>query len=80
VRYLNPLPIQCVVPNVRGKTLLIARRSVARGHCAVGRVSRKLSKQVEQGRVISQSRRPGLRLPAGSRVNLVISKGRPRSR
>ena len=79
-RYLNPPPPQCVVPNVRGKTLLLARRSVTRGRCEVGRVSRKLSKRVEQGRVISQSRRPGLRLPAGSRINVVISKGRPRSR
>ncbi len=33
-RYLNPAPPQCVVPNVRGKTLRIARRTVARGRCA----------------------------------------------
>jgi uncharacterized delta-60 repeat protein len=79
-RYVNPAPPQCVVPNVRGKTLRIARRTVARGRCAVGRVTRKLSQRVKKGRVISQSRRPGLRLPVGSRVNLVLSKGRPRSR
>lgn len=79
-RYLNPAPPQCVVPNVRGKTLRIARRTVARGRCAVGRVTRKLSTRVKKGRVISQSRRPGLRLPVGSKVNLVLSKGRPRSR
>ena len=79
-RYLNPAPPQCVVPNVRGKTLQIARRTVARGRCTVGRITRKLSKRVKRGRVISQSRRPGLRLPLGSKVNLVISKGRPRSR
>jgi serralysin len=79
-RYLNPAPLQCVVPNVRGKTLRIARRTVARGRCAVGRVMRRFSKRMKKGRVISQSRRPGLRLPVGSRVNLVLSKGRPRSR
>ena len=79
-RYLNPPPPQCVVPRVRGKTLRIARRTVARGRCAVGRVTRKHSTRVKNGRVISQSRRPGLRLPVGSRVNLVLSKGRPRSR
>jgi uncharacterized delta-60 repeat protein len=79
-RYLNPAPQQCVVPNVRGKTLLIARRSVARRRCAVGRVKRKRSTRVKKGRVISQSRRPGLRLLVGSRVNLVVSRGRPRSR
>lgn len=79
-RYLNPAPAQCVVPNVRGKSLRIARRTAARGRCAVGRVTRRFSKRVKKGRVISQSRRPGLRLPVGSRVNLVLSKGRPRSR
>jgi uncharacterized delta-60 repeat protein len=79
-RYLNPAPPQCVVPNVRGKILRIARRMVARGRCGVGRVTRKLSKRVKKGQVISQSRRPGLRLPVGSRVNLIVSKGRPRSR
>jgi uncharacterized delta-60 repeat protein len=79
-RYLNSPPPQCVVPNVRGKTLRIARRRVTGARCAVGRVSRKPSQRVERGRVISQSRRPGLRLPVRSRVNLVLSKGRPRSR
>jgi uncharacterized delta-60 repeat protein len=79
-RYVNPAPSQCVVPNVRRKTLRIARRALARGRCAVGRVTRKFSKGVSNGRVISQSRRPGLRLPVGSRVNLVLSKGRPRNR
>ena len=75
-RYLNPAPPQCVVPNVRGKTLRIARRTVSRGRCRVGRVTRKLSTRMKKGRVISQSRRPGLRLPVGSRVNLILSKGR----
>jgi uncharacterized delta-60 repeat protein len=79
-RYLNPAPPQCVVPRVRGKTLRIARRTTARGRCRVGRVTRNFSQRVKKGRVISQSRRPGLRLPVGSKVNLVISKGRPRSR
>lgn len=79
-RYLNPAPPQCVVPNVGGKTLHIARRTVTGGRCRVGRVTRKLSTRIRKGRVITQSRRPGLRLPVGSRVNLVLSKGRPRSR
>ena len=75
-RKFSPRVRRARPPNVRGKSLRIARRSVARGRCAVGRVKRKLSTRVKAGRVISQSRRPGLRLPVGSRVNLVISKGR----
>ena len=76
-RYLNTLP-QCVVPNVRGKRLRAARGFVARGRCAVGRVTQATSRSVKKGRVIRQSRRPGLRLPVRSRVNLVVSKGSPR--
>jgi uncharacterized delta-60 repeat protein len=79
VRFLNPAPppaAKCVVPNVRGKTLAAARRMLAKRRCAVGKVKRKASARVKRGRVISQGRRPGARLPNRSKVNLVISRGR----
>jgi uncharacterized delta-60 repeat protein len=78
VRYLNPAPPRCVVPNVRGKAVRAARGSIARGRCGVGRVKRKASKKVQKGRVISQTPRPGTALLVGGRVHLVISKGRRR--
>ena len=76
VRYLNPAPPRCVVPNVRGMALRAARRSIARGRCRLGRVSRKASPRLGKNRVISQTPRPSTRLPLGGRVNLVVSKGR----
>jgi hypothetical protein len=33
---------------------------------------------VRKGLVVSQSRRPGLRLPRNARVNVVVSRGRRR--
>jgi len=36
------------------------------------------TRKVKKGRVSSQTRRPGLKLPAGSKVGLVISRGRKR--
>jgi hypothetical protein len=65
----------CAVPRLLGKRLAAARRSIRAAHCAVGRV-RRASSHKARGRVIRQSLRPGLRKPAGTKVNLVVSKGR----
>jgi uncharacterized delta-60 repeat protein len=76
-RYLgDPPPAKCVVPNVRGKTLRVARSRIARARCAVGQVTSKSSQRVERGRVLSQSPRAGSRLGKGGKVNLVVSLGR----
>jgi peptide/nickel transport system substrate-binding protein len=73
-----PAQARCVVPNVKGKTLAAARTALARGRCALGRATRAYSARVRSGRIISQSRRPGARLPRGTRVNVVVSRGRRR--
>jgi uncharacterized delta-60 repeat protein len=80
VRFLNPAPpvARCRVPSVRGKTLGIARRSIKRARCAVGRITRKPSGRVKKGRVISQLPRAGRLLPLGAKVRLVVSSGRAR--
>jgi PASTA domain/F5/8 type C domain len=65
----------CVVPNVRRRTLVAARRAITRAGCSVGRVRRVRSTRA-RGRVVSQSPRPGARRPRGTRVNLVVSRGR----
>ena len=67
---------RCRVPNVKGKTLPKARSALGRAGCTLGRVSFANSNRVPKGRVISQSRRPGATLPARSRVNVVVSRGR----
>jgi plastocyanin len=70
-----PPPVRCKVPRVVGKKLLVARRAITRAHCRVGRV-RKTRSRKARGRVVSQSPRPGVRRPRGTRVNLVVSRGR----
>jgi subtilisin family serine protease len=69
--------VRCVVPRVTGRTFAEARRMLAARHCAVGRTTRAFSSR-RRGRVIRQSRRPRTALPAGARVNLVVSRGRRR--
>ncbi len=76
VRYLNPAP--CRVPNVRGKKLAVAKASIKKARCTVGKVTRKASKRVKKGRVLSQSPRAGVTVPSGGKVKLVVSKGRRR--
>jgi Ca2+-binding RTX toxin-like protein len=80
-----PPPIRCRVPNVKGKTLRAARRSLVSRHCAVGRIVRRYSRTIPRNRVVTQSRRPGATLPKRTAVNLVVSRGkkpqtRPRPR
>ena len=65
----------CIVPRLKGKRLAGARRSIRAAHCAMGRVRRVPSRKA-RGRVLAQGPRPGLRRPAGTKVNLVVSKGR----
>jgi hypothetical protein len=68
---------RCTVPSVRGKTLPIARRAIARAHCRLGRVRRGYSTVVEKGRVISQKPKAGRQPPNRGKVNVVVSRGDP---
>ena len=70
-------PRPCTVPKVVGKRVASARLTIAKRHCRTGKVRHTYSRRT-QGIVISQSRRPGRVLPAGSRINLVVSRGRRR--
>ena len=65
----------CSVPRVTGKRLAAARRTLVSNHCRTGRVRYAYSVKTRKGRVISQSRRAGLALPAGTRIGLVVSRG-----
>ena len=65
----------CTVPNVVGKTLATARQTITRALCHVGRI-RNYHWNAPRGIVVAET--PGARtvLPKGSRIDLVISRGR----
>jgi subtilisin family serine protease len=73
-----PVQVRCVVPNLKGKTVAQARRLLVARKCGLGKTTRASSVKVARGRIMRQSRRPGARLPRGTKVNVVISRGRPR--
>jgi hypothetical protein len=72
-------PPPCTVPNVVGRTLADAKSRITRQHCSVGEVKHAFSRKVLKGRVISQSPEAHWQLANGA-VDLVVSKGRRRSR
>ena len=71
-------PGLCTVQNVKGQTLPMARRTIPRANCRVGRIRGAYSKTVARGRVISELPKAGAVLPGGGKVNLVVSLGRKR--
>ena len=70
-----PAARRCIVPRVVGKTLRRARARIRARGCAVGRIRRVRSRR-PRGRVIGQKPRPGSHRPRGTRVQLVLSRGR----
>lgn len=67
--------VKCTVPNVVGKKLTAAKLALKRRHCRAGTISYAYSKKAK-GLVSSQRPRAGRVLAAGTKVKLVISRGR----
>jgi hypothetical protein len=69
----------CLVPAIRsGAGVASVERRIIAANCAVGGISHARSRTVRRGRVIRLALRAGTRLAAGARVNLVVSRGKPR--
>jgi PASTA domain-containing protein len=73
---INAGTAPCVVPKLRGKTLVKAKTAIRNAYCTVGKITKAYSARVRKGRVISQKPTPGTRHPTGAKVKLTVSKGR----
>jgi|SRR5271165_7308746 len=67
---------KCVVPKLKGKTLASAEKAIVKAHCAVGKIKKARSSHVKKGSVVSQGTGAGKSLPDGTKVSLVVSKGK----
>ena len=65
----------CVVPNVVGKSLKLAKRALTRAYCSVGKITTVASSKVKKGRVVSQKPKRGKRLKQHAKIRLVVSTG-----
>lgn len=66
----------CVVPDLRGKTVSKARALLRASYCGAGLVTKRFSNKIARARVISTAPKSGDRLPRGAKVDLTISKGK----
>ena len=64
----------CVDPNVVGKMLSAAKKTLHASDCGLGTIKKVYSK-VKKGRVVAQQPIPGKLLKAGAKVALAVSKG-----
>ena len=64
--------VRCVVPALRGLTLVAVQRSLARAHCRLGTITRVRSRAALRGRVVSQQPAPGRHLAAGAKVSVTV--------
>jgi hypothetical protein len=65
----------CTVPNVIGKTLGTAKRSIRHAGCAVGKISYAVSTKAKKGRVVSQTPKAKSHVAYRTKVALVVSEG-----
>jgi beta-lactam-binding protein with PASTA domain len=76
----KPTVPKCVVPRLAGLTLARAKKSLAKAHCGVGRVTRRAAKATNRapkpktGTVVAQSPKPGTRKRAGARVAITLAR------
>jgi hypothetical protein len=68
-------PGLCTVQHLWRKTLPVAKRTLARANCRVGKIRRAYSR-VKRGLVIREKPKAGTVLPKGGEVNLVVILGR----
>ena len=63
------------MPRVKGMKLPAAEKALRRAHCKVGKVKHVSSRKTRRGRVMSTTPHAGRQLRAGSKVELIVSKG-----
>ena len=66
----------CYVPALRGKTISQARDKLKASYCLTGGISTLYSNRIPRGHVISTTPLPGDRLPAGTTIDLLVSRGK----
>ena len=64
----------CVVPELRGKSLSVARRTIKAYGCRVGEVKQVFSARVKAGRVVSERPKAHSVRKPGAAVTLIVSK------
>jgi beta-lactam-binding protein with PASTA domain len=73
------IPVRPTVPDLRGKTLDEATALIEAAGLIQGPVSRRETREAEEGRVLAQDPPSGVRVEPGARVSLVVAVAPPPS-
>ena len=74
VEVISVLP-PCIVPNVIGKRLPIAKTAIRKAYCRVGKVIYRRSANARKNRVMAESPTAGKHLKNGAKVKLIVGRG-----
>lgn len=66
----------CAIPKLKGRGLEAARRALHNARCALGKITKAFSPTITAGRVVGQKPGAGTWHKQGTKVRLVVSKGR----
>jgi hypothetical protein len=73
VPILKKAPVaHCVVPNLKGKNLKAAKRSLVKGKCKLGTVKKLGGATPKSGKVAKQGSKAGAKLAAGAKVAVTL--------
>jgi beta-lactam-binding protein with PASTA domain len=64
------------VPSLHGLTLAAAASRLAKAHCLLGAVTRRVARKAFVGKVLSQQPAAGGRMADGARVAVVVGRRR----
>ncbi|HWF34321.1 MAG TPA: PASTA domain-containing protein, partial [Solirubrobacteraceae bacterium] len=70
----------CKTVKLAGAPLAVAKVALPALNCKIGKTTKKASKQIPKGDVISTSPGAGKTLANGTKVNLVVSSGPPKKK
>jgi hypothetical protein len=68
----NPTPPGCKVPALKGKKLKGARKSLAKAHCRVGKITKEKGVTSKSGKVVGQGKKAGANVAAGTKVSVKL--------
>ncbi len=66
--------VKCVVPKLTGKTLTQGKKLLTKGHCKLGKVSRKKIKKAKKGRIAKQAIKAGTKRTNGTKVSITLAR------
>ena len=72
VSLVQPVVAQCVVPNLKGKTLKAAKAALEKAKCKLGTVKKLGGATAKTGKVTKQDAKPGAKVVVGTKVSVTL--------